>query len=408
MSAELPVLIFGFIVGFYMTWNIGANDVANSMAAAVGAKAVTLRQALFIASIFNIVGATFIGAHVTDTIRKGIISPDMLNDPHVAIIGALAALLSAALWVSFATWKSLPVSATHSIVGAMVGFGIAVGGFKGVNWGCLGMVVLSWVVFPVFSLMISFFIFKLIVRLVLTRAESFQMALKILPFFIAMAVFACAMSFLFKPSLDKTIEIKTVAALFILLITAVALGFIGKHAVIRLMKSKSESDAEDIFRRMQIGTACYMALAQGSNDVAKAIGPVAIIYFLFKTGTVGATVPVPVVLLLFGGIGIACGIVMGGARAIKTVGERISALRDTRGFAVNFSAATTVLVASKFGLPVSTTHAALGGIMGVGLARGFEAVNFRIIFRIMLYGALTVPVAALACMATLKILAFFI
>jgi PiT family inorganic phosphate transporter len=408
MSPELPVLIFGFIIGFYMAWNIGANDVANSMASAVGAKAITLRQAVLIAGILNIVGAAFIGAHVTDTIRKGIVSPEVLNDPHLALIGALAALLSAALWVSFATWKSLPVSTTHSIVGAMVGFGLMAGGFSVVNWGGLFAIVLSWVISPVFSLIISFFMFKLIVRLVLTRSESFQRAVTFSPFFIGMAVFVCAMSFLFKTPFGKTIAMTTPLALGISLVLSVALGFAGKHAIIKLMQRKSSRDAEGIFRHIQIGTSFYVALAQGANDVANAIGPLAVIYFLFKTGTVGATVPVPIFLLLFGGVGIACGIAMGGARVIKTVGEKITTLSNTRGFAVDFSAATTVLVASKMGLPVSTTHAAIGGVMGVGLAGGLEAVNFRIIFQIMLYWVLTLPVAALTCMAIFKILALFI
>ncbi|MFZ2630668.1 MAG: inorganic phosphate transporter [Desulfosalsimonadaceae bacterium] len=406
MPPELPVLIFGFIAGFYMAWHIGASDVANSMASAVGAKAVTLRQAIFTAGILNIIGATFIGAHVTDTIRKGIVSPEILNDPHLAIIGALAALLSAILWVSFATWKSLPISATHSIVGAMVGFGLAAGGFRMLNWGCLGVVVLSWVIFPVFSLVMGFLMFKLIVKWVLTRPEPFQMALKLSPFFIGMAVFVCSMSFLFKTPLGKAAGITTAAALAISLMISAVLGFAGKQAIIRLVRSKSEGDADDVFRRLQIGASCYVALAQGANDVANAIGPVAIIYFLFKTGTVGTKIPVPVFLLLFGGIGIASGIVMGGSRVIKAVVDRIPASGSTRGFVVDFSAATTVLAASMLGLPVSTTHAAMGGVMGVGLARGFEAVNFRVIFRILLYWALTLPVSALTCMAIFNILAF--
>ncbi len=408
MSAELPVLISGFIVGFYLAWNIGANDVVNSMASAVGAKAVSLRQAILIAGIFNMIGAMFIGAHVTDTIRKGIVSPEILSDPHLAIIGALAALLSAALWVTFATWKSLPVSATHSIVGAMAGFGLVSGGFRMLNWSCLGVVVLGWVIFPLFSLLVSFLVFKLIVKGVLTRSGPFQAALKFSPFFIGMAVFVCVMSFLFKTPLGKAIGITAAAALAVSLMVSLALGFAGKYAIIGLVKSKSEDDAETVFRCLQIGASCYAALAQGANDVANAIGPLAGIYFLFKTGTMGENVPVPVFLLLFGGIGIACGIVMGGGRAIQTVGERISTLSHTRGFAMDFAAATTVLAASKFGLPVSTTHAAIGGIMGVGLARGVEAVNPRIVFQIMLYGILTLPVTALTCMAIYKILAFFI
>jgi len=408
MSAELPILIFGFIIGFYMAWNIGANDVANSMASAVGAKAITLRQAIFIAGILNIVGATFIGAHVTNTIRKGIISPEVLTDPHMALVGALAALLSAALWVSFATWKSLPVSTTHSIVGAMVGFGLIAGGFSVVNWTKLVAIVLSWIISPVFSLVIGFIMFKIIVKLILTRNESYATALKLSPVFIGLTIFICAMSFLFKTPLGKSVEMSTSAASLVSLIIAVVLGFAGKYLIKWLLKSKKGGDAEDIFMRIQIGTCCYVALAQGANDVANAIGPLAVIYFLVKTGSVGATVPVPIFLLLFGGVGIAFGIAMGGSRVIKTVGERITTLSNTRGFAVEFSAATTVLVASKMGLPVSTTHAAIGGVMGVGLARGIEAVNFGIIFKIMLYWILTVPVAAATCMGLFNILEFII
>src|SRR5210317_2597153 len=164
MTAEYLILIIGFFFGFYMAWNIGANDVANSMAPAVGAKAITIRQAVLIAGILNIVGATFIGSHVTNTIRKGIVSTEIMTDPHVALIGALSALVAAALWVSFATWKSLPVSTTHSIVGAMIGFGIMAGGFTVINWGKLFAVVLSWIVSPLFSLVIGFVMFKIIVK----------------------------------------------------------------------------------------------------------------------------------------------------------------------------------------------------------------------------------------------------
>ena len=164
MTSELIVLVVGYAFGFYMAWNIGANDVANSMASAVGAKAITIRQAIFIAGILNLAGAAFIGSHVTDTIRKGIVSTEVLTDPDQALIGALSALLAAALWVSFATWRSLPVSTTHSIVGAMIGFGIMTGGFAVINWGKLGAVVLSWVISPVFSMFLAFFMFKVIIR----------------------------------------------------------------------------------------------------------------------------------------------------------------------------------------------------------------------------------------------------
>jgi len=393
-----------------MAWNIGANDVANSMASAVGAKAITLRQAILIAGILNIVGAAFIGSHVTDTIRKGIVSTDVLNDPHVAMLGAFSALLSASLWVSFATWRSLPVSTTHSIVGAMVGFGVAMGGLSVIHWGVLGAVVLSWVISPVFSLLIGFFMFKLIIRVVLSKGDPLGVALKRSPWFIAITVFIIVMSFLFKTPLGKSLALNTPGAASIGLILAVIFGYAGKRLIVYKLdeSEKLRLGAEAIFRRIQIGTSCYVALAQGANDVANAIGPLAVIYFLAKSGTLGATVPVPYFLLAFGGVGIALGIAMSGARVIRTVGSRITTLSNTRGFSVDFSAATTVLVASKFGLPVSTTHAAVGGVMGVGLARGFEAVNFAIILQIMLYWILTVPVAAATSMGIFQFLRWLI
>lgn len=398
MSVEYGILIIGFIFGFYMAWNIGANDVANSMASAVGAKAITIRQAIFIAAILNVVGATFIGSHVTNTIRKGIVSTEVLTDPHLALVGALSALLAAALWVSFATWKSLPVSTTHSIVGAMIGFGIMAGGWNVINWPKLTAVVMSWVISPIFSLIIAFFVFKAIIRFILARRQAFEATIRLSPWFIGSTCFVVILSFLFKTPLGKKLAIGTPGALLIAAIAASLMGITGRLLIRRLADRKALNTAEEIFRSIQIGTSCYVALAQGANDVANAIGPLAVIYFLVKTGGVGATVPVPIFLLLFGGIGIACGIWMAGYRVMTTMGTKITTLTNTRGFCVEFSAATTVLLASKMGLPVSTTHAAVGGVLGVGLARGIDAVNFRIVLQIMLYWVLTVPAAAITSM----------
>lgn len=408
MGSEYYVLIIGYIFGFYMAWNIGANDVANAMATTVGAKAITIRQAVFIAGILNIVGAVFIGSHVTKTIRKGIVSTDILADPHLALIGALAALLAAALWVSFATWKSLPVSTTHSIVGAMIGFGIMAGGFSVINWGKLGAVVLSWVISPVFSMAIAYLMFKTIVKFILSKDDPFSQALKLAPYFISIAFFVVILSFLFKTPLGKRLAIGMPLALLVAAVLAMVLGFLAVKILRKFTKRTNLTGEEEIFRKIQIGTACYVALAQGANDVANAIGPLAVIYFIVKTGGVGANVPVPVFLLFFGGIGIACGIGMAGHRVMDTIGKKITTLTNTRGFSVEFAAATTVMVASKLGLPVSTTHAAVGGVMGVGLARGIEAVNFRIIFQIVLYWVLTVPTAAITSIVIFKILQLFL
>ncbi|MDM8515312.1 inorganic phosphate transporter [Desulfobacterales bacterium HSG16] len=404
MSGEI-VLIFGYILGFYMAWNIGANDVANSMASAVGAKAITIKQAVFIAGILNVVGATFIGSHVTNTIRKGIVSTDVLTDPHLVLLGVLSALLASSLWVSFSTWKSLPVSTTHSIVGAMIGFGIMAGGFSVINWMKLGAVILSWIISPVFSMVIAYTMLKIIIRLIMSRKDSFARALHLSPFFIGITVMIIVLSFLFKTPLGKTFSIGMPAAILISFIVAAGIGLIGRKLLKRFVTEKSGGDgAEEIFRKIQIGTSCYVALSQGANDVANAIGPLAVLYFLAKTGHVGSTVSVPVFLLLFGGVGIACGISMWGYRVMETIGTKITTLSNTRGFAVDFSAATTVLVASKLGLPVSTTHAAVGGVLGVGLARGVDAINFSVVFKIMLYWILTVPVAALTSIAIFSLL----
>ena len=405
MTQGYIVLIIGYMFGFYMAWNIGANDVANAMASSVGAKAITIRQAIFLAGILNILGAVFVGSHVTDTIRKGIVSTEIMTDPHIALIGALSALLAAALWVSFATWKSLPVSTTHSIVGAMIGFGIMAGGFNVINWGKLLAVVLSWIISPFFSIVIAFIVFKLIVRLILSKKNSFVQALKLSPFFIGITFFVVVLSFLFKTPLGKKLALGPEASVTVAVLLSILLGF-GATVLIKLSVTDRTSGAEGIFQKIQVGTACYVALAQGANDVANAIGPLAVIYFLVKTGNVGAKVPVPVFLLFFGGIGIACGIAMAGHRVMETMGEKITTLSNTRGFSVEFAAATTVLVASKMGLPVSTTHAAVGGVLGVGLARGMEAINFGIVYKIMVYWILTVPAAALTSMVIFKMLQF--
>ena len=246
MPHEYYVLTIGYIFGFYMAWNIGANDVANSMASSVGAKAITIRQAIFIAGVLNILGAVFIGSHVTNTIRKGIVSTEVLTDPHLALIGALSALLAAALWVSFATWKSLPVSTTHSIVGAMIGFGIMAGGFSVINWAKLAAVVMSWVISPVFSIIIAFLMFKIIVKLILSQDDTFTRSLKLSPFFIGATFFVVVLSFLFKTPLGKKLALGPYAAFLVASIMAFFFGLAGMNALKWFVKRR-EGGAEAIF-----------------------------------------------------------------------------------------------------------------------------------------------------------------
>jgi len=407
MEHSLFFLIGGFALGFSMAWNLGANDVANSMASAVGAKAITIRQAMLIASILNFIGAVFIGGHVTETIRKGIIPFEVFSSqPELIVISSFAVLFAASFWVFFATWAEMPVSSTHSIVGALIGVGIIAGGPEIINWHKIGEIVASWVISPFFSGLLGFILFFTIRKTILERENNTQTTQKIAPFFISFALFIISMSFLFKTPLGKKLALSTSESILISLIIAIGAGIIGKYIVKRQWQLLKENDyVEAVFRRLQIFTSCYVALSHGANDVANAVGPLAVIYLVLKTGHIEAKVPVPIFLLAFGGLGIALGIVTFGHKVIKTVGSKITQLTNTRGFSIDLGTATTILLASKLGLPVSTTHAAVGAVIGIGLARGFEAVDMKIIFKIIFYWLITLPVVALTSMLMYKILA---
>ncbi len=406
MEHSLFFLIGSFALGFSMAWNLGANDVANSMASAVGAKAITVRQAMFIASILNFVGAVFIGSHVTETIRKGIVPFEVFSSqPELIVIASFAVLFAASFWVFLATWAEMPVSSTHSIVGALIGVGIIAGGPKIINWPKIGEIVASWIISPFFSGLLGFIIFLTIRKAILEKEDTVRMTQKVTPFFISFAFFIIAMSFLFKTPFGKKLALGTPVSALISLIVAIGAGVIGKYTIKNLWRHLKENDyVEAVFRRLQIFTSCYVALSHGANDVANAIGPLAVIYLVFKTGHVGTQVPVPISLLAFGGVGIALGIITFGHKVIKTVGSKITQLTNTRGFSIDLGTATTILLASKLGLPVSTTHAAVGAVIGIGLARGFEAVDMKIIFKIILYWLITLPVVALTSMLVYKIL----
>ncbi|WP_022661263.1 inorganic phosphate transporter [Paucidesulfovibrio longus] len=382
--------------GFLMAFNLGANDVANSMASAVGARAISVRQAVFIASILNFVGAVLLGSHVTATVSKGIINASAISDPKVIMVGMFAALLAAGLWVLISTLTSLPVSSTHSIVGAIMGFGIVAGGPSVVNWLKMGGIVMSWIISPFFAAGISYFIFTHIRRNILYKAHFIEQARKWAPRWVALTVSLVIFSFLYKTPMGQSLGLHWAASLAVALLLS-ALVWQGGRVVMRRLVINPEDGAEaveGVFRKMQVGTSCYVALSQGANDVANAIGPVAAIYLIAKQHKLLAQADVPLGILMLGGLGIAVGITVLGHKVMATVGEKITTLTNTRGFAVDFGAASTVLVASNMGLPVSTTHAAVGGVVGVGLARGFSAVDFRVLGKIVIYWVLTVPIAA--------------
>ena len=389
-------LFLSIFAGFLMAFNLGANDVANAMASAVGARAITVKQAIFIAGILNFVGAVCFGSHVTATISKGIINPNCLSNPKIIMLGMFASLISAALWVFVATLTALPVSSTHSIIGSILGFGLVAGGPNVVNWKVLGGVVLSWIISPFFAAAISFVVFTLIRKNILMRNKFLKHTIFWVPLWIVLTCALVILSFFYKTPFGKKMGLPFQTSILIVLIFGIIIFLLSRIWVIKFVKNiKDNSQAvEEVFKKIQIGTSCYVAMSQGANDVANAIGPVVAVYSIAKYHALLPKVEIPIFFLALGGLGIATGIMLFGKKVISTVGEKITTLTNTRGFAVDFGTATTVLTASNMGLPVSTTHSAVGGVVGVGLARGFGAVDFGVLIKIIIYWILTVPIAA--------------
>lgn len=393
------ILIIGgaSAIGFYMAWSIGANDVANSMATAVGAKAITFKQAVLIAGVLNFIGAVFVGPHVVETVKGGIIDSAYIPDGHTLMLGFVASLLAAALWVTLSTWKEMPISTTHSVIGALIGFGLIVGGIQSVHWGKVGSVAASWVLSPIFGCILAFLVFKVLVKMIFAKEDPVHAAKIVGPVIIGVTAFLIVSSLLLKTALSDMIGISTMSqSLLVSGIISVVVVFLAIW-FLRNIEGRSTEDyatVEGIFRKLQVITSCYVAFSHGANDVANAIGPVAAIVPLASTGEMNPTAAIPTYLLILGGVGIAVGCMTWGRKVMQTVGGRITSLTNTRGFAVDFGAATTVLVASKLGLPISTSHTVVGAVIGVGLARGLEAIDLGIIRKIIISWLLTLPIAA--------------
>ncbi len=394
------LLTIGVIFGLYMTWGIGANDVANVMGTSVGSGAITVTTAIIIAGIFEFAGAALAGGHVTATIRKGIIDPSpIVNTPEVLIFGMLAALLAAAIWLMIASSRGWPVSTTHSIVGAVVGFAIAGIGLDAVKWDKIGQIVASWVVSPVLGGTIAFILMVSIRRLILNTDNPFQSAKRWGPIYVFLVGFIIALVTLFKGlkhlKLDLSIPMSFLAAAVIGLIVA-AIGWV----LISRVKVDETADqdyhfasVEKVFVPMMLFTACGMAFAHGSNDVANGVGPLAAVYGLIQSGgEVAQKSELPIWILLLGGFGIVVGLATYGYKVMRTIGTKITELTPTRGFSATMAAAATVVLASRTGMPVSTTHIAVGAVMGVGLARGIGAIDLRVIGGIVLSWIVTLPI----------------
>ncbi|GBD92698.1 low-affinity inorganic phosphate transporter 1 [bacterium BMS3Abin05] len=390
-----------------MAMNIGGNDVANAMGTSVGSKALTFKQAVIVAAIFEFAGSVLVGSHVTNTIRKGIVNPlHFASSPEILLLGMLAALFSAALFLQLATALGLPVSTTHSIVGAVIGFSLIAKGFSSVDWTKFIQIFLSWIISPLAGASIAFLTFTLVRIKILDKVHPEKEAKKYAPFLIFLVFAILFLSFVYKGLKNLHLDLPFSTALGYSVIAAAILAVISSF-FFRRMRANGRNQAdfvENIFKYLQIVTACYVAFAHGANDVANAIGPLAAIISILSTHSVVMKVSVPFWILAFGGAGIVIGLILFGMNVIKTVGEKITEITPSRGFSAEFGAATTVLVFSRLGLPISTTHTLVGAVIGVGLARGIGSLNMLVIRDIVASWFITLPATAVLSMGIFEIL----
>lgn len=398
MEFSLWYLGLAAAFGLFMAWGIGANDVANAMATSVGSKALTIKQAILVAAVFEFTGAFLAGGNVTATIRKGIIDASATeSNPELLIFGMLAALLAAGVWLLIASRKGWPVSTTHSIVGAIVGFAVVGIGVDSVHWSKVGTIAASWVVSPVMSGFLSFFIFMSVRKLILDTKKPMENARKYVPFYIFAVGFILALVTLVKGLSHVGLDLSYGQSVVIALISGLITMSIGIYAIRKIEVDPRLEDefrfanVEKIFGILMIFTACGMAFAHGSNDVANAVGPVAAVVSIVNTGVVAQQSSLATWILLLGAVGILLGLATYGWRVIQTVGKNITELTPSRGFAAELSAASTVVIASGTGIPISTTHTLVGAVLGVGIARGIGALNLRVVRNIMLSWIVTLP-----------------
>lgn len=422
-DVQTALLILTLVVGFYAAWNIGANDVANAMGTSVGSGALTLRRAVILAGVFEFLGAYLVGANVSETVRKKMFDPGLFqvvyHDDAALVLGCamIATLIAAGTWLLAASYFGWPVSTTHSVVGAVVGVGIAALGVDAIAWTKVGLITAGWVVSPLMSGTVAFFLFRWLLRRVFQKDDPLAAAKEVAPYlvFAVLVVLVGVATFKgFKPvwksagidPFDARVVIGSGA-------TALVLAGLGAYAAKRLVARiepadgatasfESASDSpqlqkvERVFVFLQILTACFVAFAHGSNDVANAIGPMSVAYQAISTGTVTLSAGVPPWALALGGLGIVAGLATWGWRVIETVGKKITELTPSRGFAAEFAAAIVILAASvlPLGLPVSTTHTLVGAVLGVGAARGISALDLSVTRRIVASWFITIPMGA--------------
>lgn len=420
MNVEL--IFFGLILlsGFYMAWNIGANDVANAMGTSVGSGALTLKQAIFIAAFLEFSGAFFFGSHVSETMQKGLINPNFFaSDPVILFYGMLSALIGTGIWLQIASYYGWPVSTTHAIVGALVGFGSFIGGFEAVYWDKVFYITLSWILSPLLGGIVSYTIFNSIRHRIFYAPDPLEAATKLMPLLVFLVFTMLTLLLLFNGLENLNLSLSFFETTFLGLLIGLLSHFIAKKLIVRFIKlyknkkshtAKFENSKKDfeviekMFAWLQIVSACLMAFSHGANDVANAIGPLSAAFSILTTHSVILNTEVPAWQLALGGLGIVIGLATWGWRVIETIGKKITELTPTRGFSAEFGAAMTILLASRLGLPVSTTHTLVGAVIGVGMARGIEALNLGMMRDIVASWVITIPAGAIVAICVFNLL----
>jgi PiT family inorganic phosphate transporter len=410
MDPTIVYIVLAAAFGLFMAWGIGANDVANAMATSVGSKALTIKQAILVAAVFEFLGAVLAGGAVTSTVRKGIVDAELLSGtPELLVYGMLAALLAAGTWLLIASRNGWPVSTTHSIVGAIVGFAAVGIGVDAVQWGKVGTIVMSWVASPLTAGIIAFLIYQSVQRLILRQEDPLEKARRYVPIYMFLAAFTITLVTILKGLKHVGLTINLRDSYLLAIAIAVVIAAIGAVVIRRIEPDKKAEKnqhfytVERVFGVLMVITACGMAFAHGSNDVANAIGPLAAVVSVALTGAISAESKLPLWVLMLGGGGIVIGLATFGRHVIATVGKKITQLTPSRGFAAELAAATTIVIASGTGMPISTTHTLVGAVLGVGMARGIEAIDLRVVVRILVSWVVTIPAGAF-----LAILFFFI
>jgi inorganic phosphate transporter, PiT family len=414
---DAVILAIAALVGLYMAANIGSNDLANAMGTSVGSCAITLKQAVIISIVANALGAVLAGGYVTGTISKGIIDPSLLaHNPNILMIGMFASLLSAGLWVNLATYFALPVSTSQAIVGAVVGFGILSVGAGAVTWGKIIIIVVSWITSPAVGAFIAGGMYYFIDKKMMSADDPLAASERYAPFMIFVVFLVLILSFIFKGLKNLNLNVGFIETMLLVIPVCAGAGALGIWWVRRQTRPECQlrpgqeafTPLDRIFAQLQVLTACYVAFAHGANDVANAVGPLAAIFSVVETKAVALRVEVPFWMLLGGGMAVGGGLLFFGTRVMETIGKNITELTPMRGFCAQFGAATTILVCSRLGLPISTTHVLVGSVVGVGIMRGMGTLDLRILKNIALSWVVTLPFTVGLSMVLYKLFIFFL